>query len=176
MKVFETLRDFIGGFDRRDLIRYSSLYIGVCVTIIVLLLIRHFYLVSDAQEKIQQVNQARKSVQKILTKFTLVEQQKKKVDVLLKEKFYIEKFFEEHIKKLKINGSSKKSSENKENGYTEESLSITLTQATTQQLCDLLQVIEKEQRIYIKFVDITKAGNARKISVSMSIATLIPKS
>ncbi len=169
-----SFHNFIRGLDKKEFIRYSGIYITICIIAIVVIMVRHIYLVSDAKVKVQQLNQTRTSIQKILTKFSQVDQQKKKVDSLLKDKgFYIQKEFQDLAKKQKINALEKLSKEKLQNGYTEESVQITLTQISTKQLCELLQDIENQPRIYIKFVDITK-GSARKINVSMSIATLIP--
>ena len=60
-----------------------------------------------------------------------------------------------------------------EQGYAEESLNVHLSQITTKQLCTLLQDIENESRVYIKFVDITKKDATKKINAEMTIATLV---
>ena len=175
----DSLRDFIRSLDRKEFILYTSLYIGLIVLVVGGIIVRHMYLIQDAQSKIKQLNNARRDVQHILTKFTQVDQQRKKIDILLnKDKnFYIQKYFQGLKQKANLSSVTEKLSKQKiEEGYLEESLSVTLNQVTTKQLCELLQDIEEEQRIYIKFVEITKTGSAKKINVSMAIATLIPQS
>lgn len=175
----DSLRDFVRGLDKKELKLYGALYMGVCAFIVAGIMVRHVYLVREAKDKIKQLNQARAKVQGVLTDFGQVAQQRNKIDALLKKdkNFYLQKFFQELTQKLGIakEATEKPSTQKLENGYTEESLNINLLRITTQQLCELLQGIEKEERIYIKNIDITKTV-AKKINVIMVIATLIPKS
>jgi len=175
--IIDSVRNFIRGLDKKEFVLYAGAYIGVCLFIVVGIIVRHVYLVQDATEKIKQVNNARKSVQKILTDFTTVEQQRSKVESLLKKdkSFRIQKFFQDVAHKATVFSHAKEkfSKQNMEQGYAEESLSIHLTQITTKQLCTLLQDIENEPRVYIKFVDITKKDATKKINVEMTIATLV---
>lgn len=177
--VIDSLRDFIRGLDKKELKLYGSLYMGICVVIVTGIMVRHAYLVREAKNKVKLLNQARNKVQGVLTDFGQVVQQRTKIDALLKKdkNFYIQKFFQDLTQRLVIikDATEKLSTQKLENGYTEESLNINLVRITTQQLCELLQAIEKEERIYIKNIDITKTV-AKKINVTMVIATLIPKS
>ena len=171
--------DFIRGLDKKEFIFYTFLYLGLCLILVFGIMIRHVYLIQDVKNKIEQLNEARKKVQISLTDFAQVVQQRNNVDALLKKdkNFYLQKFFQELVLRPTImlkNVSDKPSTKKLENGYTEESLAITLTAITTQQLCVLLKAIEEEERIYIKFIDISKPV-AKKITVAMVIATLIPK-
>lgn len=172
------IKNFFTNLDRKDFIRYAALYVGICVCIAIGLVSRHIYEIVEKKSKFLALNQARKSIQKSLTKYSLVEQQKKKVDELLvKDKnFYIKKFFDGVAQKNNVHQNSKEtvSKQKLENGYIEEALSVTLSAINTKQLCELLQDIENEQRVYIKFVDINKMMNAKKINVTMSVATVIP--
>lgn len=179
MIMIDSVRDFIRGLDRKEFIFYTSLYVGFCLVMVLGIMIRHIYLIQEAKDKMQQLNQARTTVQKSLTDFAQVAQQRSNVDAMLKKdkNFYVQKFFQDLVQRPTIglkNATDKPSTQKLENGYTEESLSISLTSITTQQLCMLLKGIEDEERIYIKFIDITKAV-AKKINVTMVIATLIPK-
>ena len=180
MMILDSFRDFIRGLDKKEFRLYTIIYVGICVLFVSGIIVRHIYLVQDAKEKIQQLNNARKQVQEILTQFKGVEQQRAQVDALLKKdkNFYIQKFFQSSAQKLNVfkHATDKIAKQKLENGYIEENLSINLTQITTKQLCELLQDIENEPRVYIKFVDITKMNTTKKINVSMSIATLIPQS
>lgn len=172
------LRDFIRGLDKKELKLYGFLYMGLCVVIVSGIMIRHVYLVREAKDKIKQLNQARNKIQGILTDFGQVVLQRNKIDALLKKdkSFYLQKFFQDLTQKLAMakDATEKPSTQKLENGYTEESLNISLLKITTQQLCELLLSIEKEERVYIKNIDITKTV-AKKINVTMVIATLIPK-
>lgn len=178
MIIFDSFRDFIQSLDRRDFLLYSSIYVGLSLLLVGGIVVRHVYLMQEAQSKVKLLQNARRDVQKVLTKFNEVDQQRKKIDILLKDKsFYIQKYFQGIAQKVNVaqHSSEKVSKQKVEEGYLEESLSINLKQVTTKQLCELLQDIEEEQRIFIKFIEITKTSNTRKIDVSMTIATLIPQ-
>lgn len=179
MIIIDSFRDFIRGLDKKEFRFYATLYVIICALFVGGIVVRHMYLVQDAQEKLKQLNSARTSVQKIVTNFSQVAQQRAKVDDLLKKdkNFYIQKYFQDLAQKINVfkHSTDKPAKQRLENGYTEENLSINLTQITTKQLCELLQDIENESRIYIKFVDITKMASTKKINVTMSIATLLPQ-
>lgn len=175
--VLDTFRLFIQRLSKKAFKRFAFIYIVICIAIVMGIIIRHLSLVNQSKEKIIQLNKARKSIQEILTEFGQVEQQKNKIDAILKkDKFRIQKFFQDIAQKYKVHFTEKSSTKSMENGYTEESLYVTISQITTKQLCDLLEDIEKEQRVFIKFVDIAKMGTAKKINVTMDLATFIPKS
>ena len=178
MILINYLRDFIRGLDKKEFRLYVGLYVSISLMIVVGIMVRHIYLVRDAKDKIKQLNVARTKVQKILTSYGQVAQQRTKIDALLaKDKsFYVSKFFLDVTQKLSIPTDSQPrvSSQKLENGYIEESLSISLVKITTQQLCELLKEIESEERIYIKNIDIAK-NLMKKINVTMDIATLRSK-
>ncbi|MBI2353249.1 hypothetical protein HYV11_03360 [Candidatus Dependentiae bacterium] len=179
MITINTIKNFINGLDRKEFIFYSSIYLGFCLFLVFGIMIRHIYVMQEAKNKIISLNQARKKVQEVLTQFSQVIHQRNNVDALLQKdkSFYLQKFFKDLIQQPSLmikNVNDKPSTQKLENGYTEESLNVTLTAITTQQLCMLLKEIENEERIYIKSLDITKPI-AKKINVSMVIATLIPK-
>lgn len=175
--IIDSVRNFIRGLDRKEFALYAGAYVGFFVLVIIGIIVRHAYLVQDATEKIKQVNNTRKSVQKILTDFTSVEEQRSKVEALLKKdkSFRIQKFFQEVAHKATVFAHAKEkfSKQSMERGYAEESLHVHLTQITMKQLCTLVQDVENEPRVYIKFVDITKRDATKKINTEMVIATLV---
>lgn len=175
--LIDTIRNFIRGLDKKEFFLYSAAYVGTCIIIIVGILARHVYLVQDGTEKIKQINNTRKNIQKILTDFSTVEEQRSKVEAMLKKdkNFRIQKFFQDTATKAAVFAHAKEkfAKQNLEQGYAEESLHINLAQVTMKQLCTLLQDIENEPRVYIKFVDITKKDATKKINVEMMIATLV---
>lgn len=178
MMVFDSLKDFIHSLDKKEFKRYISLYIGVCLLLIVAILVRHVYLLQEYEKNMLQLNNIRREVQKVFTKFQQVEHQKNKIDALLKkEKFYIQKYFQDVLQKVGLyqKTSEKLTKQKLENGYTEESLQVNLAGLNTKDLCELLQAIEQEQRVYVKHIEITPVLSSRIINVTMSIATLIPK-
>lgn len=179
MIIIDSLKNSISGLSKKDFRWYAGSYIGACMLCIIGIVVYYSYALHEAKDKIKQINQTRVSVQKILTDFGQVTAQREKIDLILKKdrSFYIQQFFQDLTKRLNISReiTDKPSVQKLENGYTEESLTVNLAKITTQQLCEILQHIEKEERIYIKYIDIVKTI-AKKINVAMVIATLIPKS
>lgn len=179
MIQIDFLRDFIRGLDKKEFRLYASLYIAISMFVVMGILIRHIYLVREAKAKVVQLNATRKKVQKILTDFGQVAQQRIKIDALLaKDKnFHIQKFYQDVTQRFGIatDAKEKLSSQKLDNGYIEESLLISFVKITTKQLCDLLKEIENEEKIYIKSIDISK-NLVKKINVTMDIATLRSKS
>ena len=178
MILIDYLRDFIRGLDKKEFRLYVGLYVAMSAMIVVGIMVRHIYLVADAKDKIKQLNVARAKVQKVLTSYGQVAQQQAKIDALLaKDKnFYIQQVFQNMTQKLSIPTDSqpRPSVQKLDNGYIEDSLSISLVKITTQQLCELLKEIAGEERIYIKNIDIAK-NLMKKINVTMDIATLRSK-
>ncbi len=176
MIIFDPIRDFIRNLDRRELLRWGGAYVSLSVLIVVIILVRHVVLLKEMKSKIVLLNKSRATVQEILTKFQVVEQQKNKVVEALNrdKKFNIQIFFKTLGTKLPVASQvvPKFARKKLANGYIEESLGLDFSQIDTKQLCELLQDIENESLVYVIFVDITRVSHARKFNVSMSIATL----
>ena len=176
MIVFDSVRDFVRNLNRKEMIRWGAVYVAVCVSIMVIILVRHVFVSGEIYQKTVQLNKARANVQQIFTKFAMVQQQKNKVDAALKQdkSFNIQKFFQELVSQQGLTSQVtwRFARQKLPNGYIEESLPVTCNQITTQQLCELILAIEKQTLMYISFVDITHTAHAKKINVSMTIATL----
>lgn len=176
MIVFDSIRDFVRNLDRKEMIRWGTVYVAVCVAIMAIIIVRHVMQSDTIYQNTVQLNKARANVQQIFTKFARVQQQRNKVDAALKQdkSFNIQKFFQELVGQQGLTSQLtwRFARQKLPNGYIEESLAVTGTQITTQQLCELIIAIEKQSLMYITFVDITHMTHAKKINVSMSIATL----
>jgi hypothetical protein len=176
MMIFDTIRDFIKSLNRQEMIRYASFYVGLCVVGMIIILVRHMMISKDLYQKTVILNKSRSTAQQIFTKFQVVQQQKNSVDELLKKNknFNIQKFFPEIVAQhnLTTEVSSRFAREKLPNGYIQESLTVTCTGITTQDLCELITSIEAQPLMYITFVDITNMLQTKKINVSMTIATL----
>lgn len=176
MIIFDSIRDFIQNLDRKEMIRWGSLYVGGCVIIVVAIMIRHVFMAHEINNKISQLNKARSSMQQIFTKFQIVQQQKNKIDAALKQDkgFNIQKFMQDLLiqQHLTSQVTSRFAREKLPNEYIQESLTLTCTQITTQQLCELLLAIEQQTLMYISFVDITHMMHSKKINVNIMVATL----
>lgn len=176
MIILGTIYNFISSLDRKELRFWGGVYVGTVALCVIIIFVRHFMVLQEMKTKISMLNKSRNSVQEILTKFQLVEQQKSKVvEALGKDKkFNIQIFFKDLGEKLPVTKLVVPKLVRKKvaSGYIEESLPLEFSQIDTKQLCEILQAFENEPLIYIAFVDITRMSHARKFNASMSIATL----
>lgn len=177
---FDGVLGFFKRIDKKDLKRYVAMYVACFGLFVGLIVYRYVNQISHYQIQIKQLNRARKDLQSILTDYNQVKQQKDQVDKILKKdkNFYLQKFFQDLIKELKINQKAVTSlvSQKLQNGYIEESLQIRFSAITMQQLCQFLEKLETNQRVYAKKLDISSKGvQSRSISVSFAIATLKPE-
>ena len=176
MIIFDPIRDFIKNLNKKEMIRYGSIYVGLFVIFMAIIIVRHIMTSKDLYQKTVILNKSRSTAQQIFTKFQVVQKQKNNVDELLKKNknFNIQKFFPELLAQhnLSTQVSSRFAREKLPNGYIQESLAVTCTGITTQDLCELIVAIEAQPLMYITFVDITNMLQAKKINVSMTIATL----
>jgi hypothetical protein len=131
---------------------------------------------NEWNQKLIQLNKTRSNMQQLFTNFNIVQQQKNKVDEELKKNkaFYIQKYVQDLLahQGLSAQVNSKFSYEKLPNGYIQDSLVLSCTQINTQQLCDLIVAIENQPLMYIISVDITHVAQAKKINVTMTVATL----
>lgn len=176
MIILDTIKEKIASFERKELFRFCLIYAAICVVAVIGILIQYIYTLQEVQNKMSLLNKSRASVQSILTKYQVVQQQKNKVEIALKQNktFNIQKFYQDLAAKYGVTGQSSMRFNRQKlpNGYFEESLHITLNQIDTKTMCELLLDIEQEPIVYTISVDISKISNAKKINLTMSIATL----
>lgn len=177
---FDSVINFFRNIDQKDLRRYVYMYVACFMLLIGLIVYRYVTQIGEYENKMKQLNRARRNLQGIMTDYNQVKQQKDQVDQILKKdkNFYLQKFFQDLIKELKINQKATTNliSQKLQNGYIEESLQIRFNSLTMQQLCQFLEKLETSQRVYAKKLDITSKGvQSRSISVSFAIATLKPE-
>ena len=124
------------------------------MAIIGVMLYRHFAAVTDIAAKTKQLNQARRDIQQILTEYEHIKSKQNDVDELLaKEKnFYIQKYYQDTIASVHITNQtvSALNSATWPNGYLEESININFSAITMQQLCEFLQALQANSRVFIK--------------------------
>lgn len=170
------IRTFISELDQSEFRRFMMIYVGVFLACAGGLIFFYFSQEVGTQEQIKRLNKARKQVQKVLTDYQKVAQQKASVAQILAEdkNFYLQQFTQSALQAVEIESSvvGKVSSKSLRNGYTEESVSVQLSNINTQELCKLLQNIEQASRVYVKKVTINRDVGATAINVNMEIATL----
>ena len=176
MLFFDSIKNFIRNLNHQEMIRYGAIYICFCFTLMIGILVHHVTNNQSLSTKIKQLNKSRSTVQQIFTEFQAVQDQKNTVDDILKKNknFKIQKFFQDLLSQqdLSTQVTFRFAQEKLPNGYIQESLIVNCTSISTKQLCELIVAIEKQPLVYITFVDITHLMHAKKINVTMTIATL----
>lgn len=173
---FDSIRDFIYNLNRSEMIKWGSAYVFACVLGMVVIIVRHNMINTEWNQKFTQLNKARSNMQQVFTNFNIVQQQKNKIDEELKKNktFYIQKYVQDLLvhQGLSSQVNSKFSYEKLPNGYIQDSLVLNCVQINTEQLCELIVAIENQPLLYIISVDITHVAQAKKINVTMTVATL----
>lgn len=181
MAIFDQLKDFIDDLDEKNFYRALIITITVIVLIITGILYLQQRKVAALKKRITLINKNRRTVQEILTKFEKVKKQKDEVaGVLEKDKSF--KILGEFDKILQAaNLSAHKAShtiltESLESlpEYNEVRLVVSLTDLNMRQLTELLQEIEKNERIHIKDLEITK-NSKPSFDANLTVATLLSK-
>jgi hypothetical protein len=127
------------------------------------------------------INRKRKEVKDILERYEMVKKQQAEVDAMLNQDrdFKIAGFFNETITKLNLSQYKSRepeaSREVLDNGYTEVKLYASFANVSTQQVVELLQLIEQNQRIYTKELEMYKPSTNKTININILLATLEPK-
>lgn len=176
MKFLNTVQERLASFEKREIVRFGFIYLAICVMIVAGIIGYYVYSLQEFKNKITLLNKSRNSVQSIFTQYQVVKQQKNKVDEALKQNsnFNIVRFFQDFTQKKNLTGqtTTKVSRQKLPNGYLEESLQVTITQIDTKTICEILHEIQQESIVYVVSIDITKQNFAKKINLSMTIATL----
>lgn len=181
MNFLKPIEQFVTSLSKKEFQRYAIIYI---ISVIVLASLLIFWQSSKAnaiKKKIVQTNSQRITARDILTQDQEVQHQKKLVDQTLKERknFKLQHFFGLIIKQLKLQNNLKKSDpfvsnleQLRSSGYSEVRVEASLINLNTKQLVELLEEIEKNPIIYVKYLEIIKSGKAPAIDVLITIATL----
>lgn len=174
----QSVRDYLYGLNKKETMRIMGAFFILFICIISFLLFKHVNLLHNIEQKTQVLNKARRDIQIILTEYEHMKNKKNEVDlILMKDKnFYIKKYYQDTVKELHIVNESSSSLMTQlwPNGYEEESLQINFLQISMKQLCEFLQSLQTNQRVFVKDLNITKGSIAKKINASLTIATLKP--
>ena len=169
---------FLQESEKKELYRYFGFSIAIIAVLMALFFYWYSGKIESLQKSIKNTNQARAETKKILQQHNLVMQQQDEVNTILEKdkNFIIADYFNTLIENLHLTVYNSKtpnvSVENLNNGYIEEKLDAGFTNMNMQQLCQLLDKIERNERIYTKELAITKALKSPTIDVTLTIATL----
>jgi len=182
MELMNRLRLFIEGMEEREFKQYLLIVLGVILLVTGFLVFRHYRKVGALQERIENINDEREEkVSTILQRMNVVTQQRKQVyDILAKNKdFRIANYFDTLLKKQGLVDKSTVQSPSVVvlgPDYSETILSASFVRMTMKELTELLEKIEKNERVYAKSLEIIKSTKTPKtIEVNVTIATLEPR-
>ena len=181
MEALENIKTFIDELDQKTFYKYLGIALGVITLCVILLMARHYSHINYLKQRINTINGFREDAKQILDKAQYVQQQRKEVDAMLAkdEDFKIIGYFEDLLTKLGLSdkkGVYTPSRIDRDKQYQESILNATFTGMNMKQVSQLLEEIEKNERIYAKQLEIIKSEKPpRSVNVSLTIATLQPK-
>ncbi len=153
------------------------IFFGILIALIIGMLVYYYTTIYSLKNQLTKTKRQQEEVRLLLGQFTQLQEESKKVnDVLEEEKnFKIKNFYESILQQQNLHSSQLKEAEiqeeNLRNRYIEIKLTSQLQQLSTEQLCNLLDILDKKARIYIKDLSITKTRN-NNLDVVLVIGTL----
>lgn len=177
MTALDQIRHYIEDLTTKQFKQYFLIIITGLFFVSSIIIYRYYRNIHNLKNRIDLINKNRIEVQNILERFEIVKRQKTEVDTLLaKDKeFKINDYFNKiSIADMYKTRDPDISSEELDNGYTEIKLYASLSNMNTQKLVELLDTLEKNERIYTKELEIYKPDQGPTINVNLLIATLEP--
>jgi len=176
------IKRFFDELDEKKLTQYLFILIGGLVLVLGGITYYTQHRIKTLKNEIKKVNVIREKARDLLSKNAVVNMQRDEVDAILAQdnQFKIKEFFVELVANLNLTAQSSKETElsnpqDLDNGYSETKLDASFSGISMQRLCELLLQLEKNRRIFLKEVVITKSSQSNAIDVSLVIATLQQK-
>lgn len=181
MKIIERVRDFINNLDEKNFYKYLGISLGVVVMLCAFMIYRYYSNVDSLLLRINNINEQRERAQLILKQAQRVNKQRADVDAMIAkdEGFKIGGYFNEVLMKLRL--TDKRVLEETaviqhEGKYQESVLKAKLTDMNMKELCELLNELDQNKRIYTKELEIISVKKARpSLDINLTIAALEPK-
>ena len=181
MKFIENIVHFIDSLNKKDFYLYLGIFLGTTFCVNGLVLFWHYNSMNSLNRQIEDLNELREEkVQSLLARAHHVRKQREEVDALLAQdpNFKLGGYVKDLLTELHLieNQETETTSQTeREEKYLETVLSMKLVNINTKQLAELLDKIEKNQRINANTVEIIRSKKKPDtIEVSITIATLQP--
>lgn len=180
MELINRLRLKLESLEQRDFFKYLIILLAVILFFVGVLLFWHYRNVGNLQDELEQINDTREEIVfPILRRMDTVKLQRKQVnDILAKEPgFKIVDYLNNLINKqgltvVKIDPTTVPLP----NNFNEVVAKVQLVDMDMRQLCEFLETIEKNERVYAKDLEIIKSKkNPGTIEVNVTVATLEQK-
>lgn len=175
--IFQNIKDFVSDLDKKQLYQLTAGLVGGVIVCAGLIIFWHNSAMGSLQNKLVQVNKTRKDAQVLIDDYKRVTKQQEDVkDLISKDaSFKIRDFFNLTIKDLNLTANLGRVDvpeppQDLGNGYNEIKLTASFTGLNMKDVCDLLENIERERRVFIKILSMTKDGQL--LDVTLEIATL----
>lgn len=179
MKIMQQIQDVLDAIDTKDFYKYIGGIVVVIVLIFCLLVYRFYSNVNYYKSELNTINNQREEIRDLLEIAALTKEQKQSINALLESDpdFKIAGYFKKVLDQLGLTQKETSSTvvpqERGEQDYNEIVLSAKFTDMTMKELTELLNVLEKNKRIYTKDLEIQRSKKAPKtIEVQLTIATL----
>jgi hypothetical protein len=183
MNIIDKVQEFLDSLDKQRFYAYIGGAISVIALILGLLVYRFYANVWDYRRQLRLTNDLRSEIQTLLEKAARVKNQQKDVNEMLQAdpNFKIAGYFQGVLARLGLTNKEESNTvatqERGEQEYNESVLTAKFIDMTMQELSELLNVLERNKRIYTKSLEIQKSRKSnRTIEVQLIIATLQPRS
>ncbi len=182
MKILEPLEQSIAQLDAKTFRNYLIAFFVLLTLILGLILYRYYSSVSYIHKNIRRVNEERELVKDIALRYERVKEQQRLVEALVKKNpgFKILDYFNTILNQHRIMNNLVRKPETRktdlDTGHTEVTLLANLSGLNMKTIAELLDTLERNERINTKEVEITKPANGRTVNLNLTIATIEPAS
>lgn len=183
MAILAQIQTFIDQLDRKRFYQYlGGLLLIICLFFSLIIYYR-WSKINDFMEQIEEVENQRVIVKKLLFQAKEVEKQKNEVirSLQQEENFKIVDYLNQQLKKLNLSSALTDTLQPITNteltgNYDELTLQAKLVGISMKQLTELLRALDEKKIIYVHDLDISRSKEPRSVDVIFTIATLQPKS
>lgn len=176
MEWLKSLYYSIHTMEQKRVYQYiGGILVTMSVVALVVLYMRSSY-VDRALVRLSEINEQREQVKRIITNAEKIKKQRAQVNAMLAKEpsFKITSYLDSVLKKLQLSADFREHTQvDRENGYRESIRKITLAGINMKELCELLQELEQNERVYTKELEIVRSSRIpQAIDVMLSVATL----
>lgn len=182
MKLLEPFEQSLTRLDSKTFRTYLIAFFGVMALITGIILWRYYSSVTYIHRNIRRINEEREQVKDLSIRDERVKEQKRVVEAVIKQDptFKILGYFDTVLAQQRLMNNLVRRPETRSNdidtGHTEVTLFANLTGLNMKTVAELLDTLERNERIHIKEIEITKPMGTRTVDVNLTIATLEPAS
>lgn len=178
-KILDSIVNFLEALDKKLFYRYGAIFLALVMALSIFMLYMYRETNIMSLKQMKKIGQMHTDIIEILQKNQQVETQRAAVNEMLDENpyFKIKNFLTELLKKLNLTSDVISTSESvnvNDNNYLDIVASVKLIDISMQELTELLQEIEQNNRVHIRSLEITQK-KPKFIDVNLTIATLSKK-